>query len=100
MILIFLSSRHAIHERIPVWLLAVLVGLVPIVIFALIGLGISRSFWDFHGKFYILVALSMLNFSSVATLGLILSEAITWVIQAYPYAIHYLTSILGRHRRN
>lgn len=60
------SIQHSYteNERIPVWLLAVLVGLVPLLFFFVIGFAIQRSFWDWH----------------VASLGLILSQAITWVI--------------------
>jgi len=59
-----IQHTHALDERIPVWMLAVLVGLVPLLLFFIIGFCISRSYWDWH----------------VASLGLILSQAITWVI--------------------
>jgi len=59
-----IQYTYTLHERVPVWLLAVLVGLVPLVFFLVIGFGISRSFWDWH----------------VASLGLILAQAITWVV--------------------
>lgn len=46
------SIQHtfATSERVPVWLLVVLAVIVPIVIVAIVSLGITRSVWDFHAS--------------------------------------------------
>ncbi|ORX38970.1 phosphatidic acid phosphatase type 2/haloperoxidase [Kockovaella imperatae] len=43
-----LAHPYAEHERIPVWLLAVLCGIVPAILIVLMGAGIQRSAWDVH----------------------------------------------------
>lgn len=46
------SIQHtfATSERVPVWLLVVVAVIIPIVLIAVISLGITRSVWDFHAS--------------------------------------------------
>lgn len=50
-----IQHTYATEERISVSLLAVLAFIIPLVIMALVSLGISRSVWDFHAGFLGLV---------------------------------------------
>jgi len=43
-----LAHEYTLHERVPVWLLAVTCGLVPGLVIVLTGLVYRRSFWDAH----------------------------------------------------
>lgn len=43
-----LAYPYAEDERIPVWMLAVICGIVPAVLMIIIGGAFSRSFWDVH----------------------------------------------------
>lgn len=45
-----LAHPYAQHERVPVWLLAVICAIVPGVLMILYALVISRSFWDAHSS--------------------------------------------------
>ena len=58
-----IQHTYTLKGRVPVWALAVIV-ISPLAFYAAIGLGIMRSFWDFHAAF----------------LGNVLSLAITTVI--------------------
>ncbi|PWN36715.1 acid phosphatase/Vanadium-dependent haloperoxidase, partial [Meira miltonrushii] len=50
-----IQHTYATHERVSVGLLAVLAFVIPLVIMAVVSLGISRSVWDFHAGFLGLV---------------------------------------------
>ncbi|PWZ02492.1 acid phosphatase/Vanadium-dependent haloperoxidase [Testicularia cyperi] len=43
-----IQHTHAVHERVPTWLLFVLAVLIPAIMIAVISLGVSRSVWDLH----------------------------------------------------
>jgi diacylglycerol diphosphate phosphatase/phosphatidate phosphatase len=43
-----IQHTYAVHERVSVGLLAVIAFIVPLILMAIVSLGISRSVWDFH----------------------------------------------------
>jgi len=58
-----IQHTYAVHERIPVWALVVIAGLVPLVIILFVALIVRRSFWDAHN----------------GVLGLLLAWSFTWI---------------------
>ncbi|GAA96449.1 uncharacterized protein L969DRAFT_103395 [Mixia osmundae IAM 14324] len=59
-----IQHTYAVHERVPVWALAIIGAIAPLVIMAAISLGLIGSFWDFHN----------------AVLGLVLSLALSTTV--------------------